>query len=153
MLVQVGNHLYTLSKGQVLQIPAGQTLRVHYSFIYKVVEPTSIPVWGSLYRYTAGFLDRSAKAQTKMSVTLEPATEWQIYQGYIDIAIDPGIDKGLWGLIIEAPGFANAEDKIDDCIEVTEAAGIQEWLGPLLVIGLLGMLMQTLGPAMAEVTE
>ena len=70
MLVQVGNHLYTLSEGRVLQIPAGQTLRVQYSFIYRVVEPTSIPVWGSLYRYTAGVLDRSAKAQTKMSLRL-----------------------------------------------------------------------------------
>jgi len=149
MQVQVGSNLYTLEEGQTLQIQAGQTLRAFYSFSYKVAEQTPVPVWGSLYRYTAGVLDRSSKAQTKTTITLDPATEWQTYQGYIDIIIDSGIDKGLWGLIVEAPGFADAEDRIDDCIEVAAAPGMTEWVAPLIMIAMMGMI----APMMSGMAE
>jgi hypothetical protein len=149
MLVQVGNNLYTLAAGQALKIQAGQKMRAFFSFSYKVAERASLPIWASLYQKTAGVINRVEKAQTKTLITLEAATDWQTYQGQIDISIDSKVAAGIYGLIVELPGFENAEAKIDDCIEVTAAPSITEWVGPLLVLGLMagmvGMMAQSTG--------
>jgi hypothetical protein len=141
MYVQVGNNLYTLTEGQPLQIPAGQTLRVFLSFNYKVAEMTSVPIWASLYQYTLGILNRVATAQTKTTITLDTAIAWQTYQGQIDIAIGSGVKPGVYGLIVESPGFKDAEARLDNCIEVTAAPGMTDWIGPMITIAMMGMMV------------
>jgi hypothetical protein len=152
MQVQVGSNIYTLVEGQPLQIQAGQTLRVFYSFSYKVAETTSVPVWASLYQYMLGIVNRVAAAQTKTTITLDTAIAWQTYQGQIDIAIGSGVKSGVYGLIVESPGFKDAEARIDDCIEVTAAPGMTDMLGPLIMIAMMGMMAQMTG-GMAEGME
>jgi hypothetical protein len=146
MQVQVGNYVYTLAGGQPLKIQAGQKLRVFFSFSYKVAETTTIPIWGSLYQKTIGVINRVEKAQTKATITLEKSVDWQTYQGQIDIGIDSKVEAGMYGLIVELPGLKDAEAKIDDCIEVTAAPGITEWVGPLLMFGLMAGMVGMMAP-------
>jgi len=116
--VQLKNNVYTLATGSLVQIPRGETLGVYYSFKYRVAVQVRVPVWGSLYRYTAGILDRAEAAQTKTTITLNPASNWRTYSGYIEIYISQLTDIGIYGLIVEIPE-KNANSSIDDCIEVT----------------------------------
>ncbi len=147
MLVKAGGYVYTLADGQPLPIQAGRTLRVFYTFSYKVAAATAVPVWGSLYRKTLGAVNRVEQAQTKTSITLDPALTWQTGQGQIDIKIDSRVAAGIYGLIVELPGFAEA--RVDDCIEVTAAPGLSEWMSPLIMIAMMGMMAQMAAP-MAE---
>jgi hypothetical protein len=142
MLVQVGSNLYNLAEGELLQIQAGQTLRVFYSFNYKVAEVTTLPIWASLYQKTLGLVNRVESAQTKTSRTLDTALEWQTCDGQIDIAIGSDVQAGVYGLIVEVPGFAEAEARLDDCLEVTSAPGMASWIGPLMMIAMMGMMVQ-----------
>jgi len=150
MQVQVGSYLYTLVEGQPLQIQAGQTLRVFFSFSYKVAETTTVPAWASLYQRVAGIVNRVEAAQTKTTITLDKAIAWQTFEGYVDVAIGSGVKPGVYGLIVELPGFADAEERIDDCIEVTAAPSMMEWIGPLLMIGMMGMMAGVMAEGMAE---
>ena len=150
--VQIGNTLYPLVEGQPLLIQAGQTLRVFYAFKYKMPETTGASIWASLYQKVVGVVNRAGQAQTKTSITLDTAIAWQIYQGQIDITIGSGVKAGVYGLIVELPGRSGAEAKIDDCIEVTAAPGIAEWIGPLIVIAMMGMMVPMMG-GMAEGME
>ena len=134
---QIGYGIYPLAEGQPLPISAGQTLRVFFTFGYKVAETTTVPVWASLYRKIP-WLDRMEAAQTKSFITLDKAIDWQTYQGQIDIAVG-NVSAGVYGLIVELPGFKDAEAAIDDCIEVLAAPGILDWMGPLMMIAMLGM--------------
>jgi len=138
--VQVGNLVYNLAEGQPVDVGVGDTLRVFYSFSYIVPQTVNASIWGSLYRYTLGILDRSSNAQTKSSITLEASPEWQTYQGQIDIVIG-SIDSGLWGLIVELPGYDGAEAKIDNCIQVAAAGGITDLLPVLTMVMMMGMVM------------
>jgi hypothetical protein len=147
MLVSVDNNLYTLTEGQTLQIQAGQTLRVFYSFNYRVAEPVAVPIWGSLYQKTLGLVNRVGQAQTKTNIALEPSVTGQGYQGQMNITVGSGVGAGGYGLIVEMPGFSEANARIDDCIEVTAAPGLTDWLGPLLMIGVMGMIARMAVPA------
>ena len=142
MQVQVGSNVYELVEGQPLQIQSGQTLRVFYSFSYKVAETSSVPVWGSLYQKTLGIVNRVGQAQTKTTITLDTSLAWQTYQGQIDITVGSDVKAGIYGLIVELPGFENAEARVDDCIEVIQSSGITEWIGPLIMIAMMGMMVQ-----------
>lgn len=145
MQVQSESNISVLVEGQPLKIEAGRKLTVLYSFSYKVADTVSVPLWASLYRYTLGNLDRSSGAQTKTSISLERSIDWSTYQGQVDIT--PGsIDAGLWGLIIEIPGFEDAGAKIDDCIEIAAAPGITGWIEPLILIAMMGMMAQMAAP-------
>lgn len=146
MLVQVGNELYTLAEGEPLQVPSGGDLRVFYSFNYTVDKEVRISVWGSLFDRILGIRNRKNQAQTKQTIVLEAATDWQQYQGYIDINL--GVGPGVYGLVLELPDFGDAEEWIDDCIEVTQAAGITDWMGTVLMIAMMGMMM----PIMQQMT-
>jgi len=152
MQVQAGANVYTLVAGQPLQVPAGGTLRVFYSFSYKVAETATVPIWASLYQKTLGVVNRVGAAQTKTTVTLDAAIAWQTYEGYVDVAIGSGVKAGVYGLIVELPGFKDAEERIDDCIEVTAAPSMFEWVGPLIMIGMMGMMAQ-MTAGMAEGME
>ena len=145
---QVGYDIYPLAEGQPLPISVGQTLRVFFAFGYKVAETTTVPVWASLYRRIP-WLDRMEAAQSKSFITLDKAVDWQTYQGQIDIAIG-NVSAGVYGLIVELPGFKDAEATVDDCIEVAASPGITEWMGPLMMIAMLGMVMPMVGEGMEE---
>jgi hypothetical protein len=147
--VQAGNALYSLVKGQPLPITVGQTIRVFFSFKYKMPEREDVAIWASLYQYTAGILNRAGKAQTKATIMLDRTTEWKDYQGYIDITVG-SVSAGTYGLIVELPGRKDAEAKIDDCLEVMAAPGIAEWVGPLLVLGLMAGMVGMMAPMMEE---
>ena len=142
MQVQVGNYIYPLVEGQPLLIQAGQALRVFFSFSYKVAETTTIPIWASLYQRVAGIVNRVEAAQTKTTITLDKAIAWQTYQGQIDITIGSGVKAGVYGLIVELPGFADADERIDDSIEVAAAPGVMDWMGPLVMLAVVGMMAQ-----------
>jgi hypothetical protein len=145
MQVQVGNVLYPLTEGQPLPISVGETIKVFYAFKYKIPEQSSVRVWASLYRYTAGILNRSGDAQTKSTITLAKSTEWTPYQGQIDITVG-SINAGLWGLIVELPDYGGMEAKIDDCIEVAAAPNIIEQILPILImVMMMGMIMPMMG--------
>lgn len=145
MQVQVGSNLYTLVEGQSLH-QAGQALRAFFSFSYKVAEPTSVPVWASLYQKVTGVVNRVEQAQAKTTITLDTAVAWQTYQGQVDIVIGRDVKAGVYGLMVELPGFEDAEARIDGCIEVTAAPGITEWIGPLIAIAMMGMVAQMAAP-------
>ncbi len=145
---QVGNVLYSLAEGQPLPIDVGDTLKVFYTFKYKMPEETGVRVWASLYRYTAGILDRATQAQTKETITLEKALVEKDYSGEIDIVVGVGgglggvvgIGSGLYGLICELPDY-DKEEHIDDCLDVTAPPSVFELMGPLLVIGIMAMML------------
>jgi hypothetical protein len=148
--VQVGNAIYPLTEGQPLPISVGETIRVFYAFKYMMPVAAGVRIWASLYRYTAGLLDRSSQAQTKQTITLEKALEWKDYDGQIDIVVGK-VNSGTYGLICELPDYgADAGAHIDDCIEVTAAPGIFEMIGPLLMIGLMVAMMSMMAPMMEE---
>ncbi|MFC1910558.1 hypothetical protein ACFLXC_04660 [Chloroflexota bacterium] len=142
MQVQLGSNLYTLAEGQPLPVQAGQTLRVIFSFSYKLADEASVPLWASLYQKTLGIVNRVEKAQTKGTIILDKSLDWTAYQGQVDIVVGEDVGSGLYGLIVEMPGFENAEARIDDCIEVTGAPGMTEWLGPLMMLAVMGMMAQ-----------
>ena len=148
MQVQVGNALYPLTEGQPLPISVGETIRVFYAFRYMMPVAAGVRIWASLYRYTAGVLDRASQAQTKQTITLEQALEWKDYDGQIDIVVGD-IGSGTYGLICELPDY-DKEDHRDDCIEVTAAPGIFEMIGPLLVLGLMAGMFSMMAPMMEE---
>jgi hypothetical protein len=142
MLVQIGGNLYALVEGQPLPISAGQTLRVFFTFGYKVAETTTVPIWASLYtgHWLPGVeINRVERAQTKAFITLDRAIEWQTYEGQIDIPVG-NVSPGVYGLIVELPGFKDAEATIDDCIEALAAPGIMDWMGPMMMLVMLGMM-------------
>lgn len=143
--VQVGNNIYPLTEGQPLGIRVGETIRVFFSFKYKMPERENVGIWASLYQYTAGVLNRQGKAQTKGTITLDKSIEWKDYSGYIDITIG-NISAGTYGLIVELPGRENAEAKIDDCIEVAGAPDILSQILPLVImVVLMGMVTSMMG--------
>ncbi|MBA7506495.1 hypothetical protein ES706_05186 [subsurface metagenome] len=150
---QVGNILYPLTEWEVLPIAAGETLKVFYAFKYKMPETAMVEIWASLYRYTAGVLDRSSQAQTKETITLAKSLDWKLYEGEIDIVVGVGgglggivgIGQGLYGLICELPDY-DVEHHIDDCLDVAAAPSIWGMIGPLLIIGLLAMMIPVLTP-------
>ncbi len=137
MLVETS--IAALAGGEKVQVSPGDTLRVNYSFRYRIA--TTVSLWASLYLYSAGILNRVSGAQEKSAVTLTESTEWQDYPGQIDITIG-NIGSGSFGLIVEMPAIPGMEAKIDDCIEVVPAPGITEWIGPLIMIAVMGMMMR-----------
>lgn len=143
--VQVGNVIYPLVEGQPLPITVGQTLRVFYQFKYKMPETSGVRIWASLYGYVYGIIARQELAQTKEMITLPKALEWSPYEGEIDINIGD-VPAGIYGLICELPDY-DAEEHIDDSIEVPAAPSIFEMLGPLLVLGLMAGVMSMVAPA------
>jgi len=153
MQVQVGSFIYPLTMGQPLPVPAGSSLRVFYSFSYKVEDTTPVSLWASLYsgHWLPGVeINRVEQAQTKTTITLDRALDWQTYQGYVDINIGSGVKAGVYGLLVELRGFT--DDTVNDCLEVTAAPGITEWVGPLIMLALLGMMIPVM-TGMAEDTE
>lgn len=146
--VQLGNVVYSLAEGQPLPITVGDTIKVFYSFTYKMPQRTDVRIWASLYRYTAGILDRASAAQTKQTITLEKALDWIPYEGEIDIVVG-SISAGTYGLICELPDY-DTESHIDDSIEVSAPLNIWEMMGPLLIIGLMVGLMSMLTPKEGE---
>jgi len=146
--VAVGNVLYPLTEGQPLPINVGETVKVFYAFKYKLPETTGVRIWASLYRYTAGILDRSAQAQTKLTITLVKALDWEDYAGEIDIEVG-NVSSGTYGLICELPDY-DVEHHIDDCIEVTAPPSIMDMIGPLLVMGLMVGMVAMMAPMMEE---
>lgn len=138
MTVEVS--INALEIGTPMVIDAGKTLRVYYSFGYKVAEAATVPLWASLYQ--AAIVDREERAQTKTVITLDKSMEWQAYQGQVDISIGTGTPGGVYGLIVEIPGFKDAQAKIANILEVKAAPGMGDWLGQLAVLGILGMVMR-----------
>ncbi len=137
--VQVGNSLFPLVEGQSLPVQAGEMLRVFYSFKYRMPADVTVPLWASLYQ---GSINRVEQAQTKTTVILDKATDWQTYEGHVDIAIGSSVKGGVYGLIVELPGYKDAEALIADCIEVLAAPGITEWVGPLMMVAMMGLMTQ-----------
>ncbi len=150
--VQVGNVLYPLVEGQPLPVGVGDTIKVFYTFKYKIPQATDVKIWASLCYYTfLGFFEREEKAQTKETITLEAALEWKDYSSTIDVTISEG-SAGIYGLILELPDY-DVEDKIEACIEVTTAPGILDTITsimPLIVIMLLFMLITPMMQGMSE---
>lgn len=144
MQVQLGGALYTLQEGLPLPIEAGQVLRVFYSFSYRVADTITVPVWASLYTVTPviGTVNRVDQAQVKGVITLEQAIDWQKYQGQADIAVGSGVKAGVYGLMVELPGFEDMAARVDDCIEIAAAPGVTDWIGPLMMIAVMGMMVQ-----------
>lgn len=138
--VQVGNVIYPLVEGQPLPISVGDTIRVYYSFRYKLPEAGDVEIWASLYKYTLGVLDREGRAQTKETLRLGQALDWKDYSGEIDILVGD-IDAGTYGLICELPDY-DVDDRIDNCLEVAGVPSMMEMIGPLLVLGLMMGMMQ-----------
>lgn len=148
--VQVGNLLYPLAEGQPLPFAVGETIRVFYTFKYKMPKTGDVRVWTSLYNYSPGYLDRKEAAQTKQVITLEKALDWKDYAGEIDIVIGQ-VSAGIYGLICELPDYgAEAEHHIDNCIEVTAPPSVFEMIGPLLVLGLMMGMVAMMAPMMEE---
>lgn len=145
---QVGNVLYPLTEGQPLPIKIGETIRVFYGFRYKLPKESGVRIWASLYNYSPGWLDRKEKAQTKETITLGKALEWEDHSGEIDIVVGD-ISSGTYGLICELPDY-DKEEHIDDCIEVTAPPSVWEMIGPLLVIGLMAGMVSMMAPMMEE---
>lgn len=144
---QVGNVIYPLVEGQPFPINVGQTLRVFYSFKYKMPESGSVRLWASLYYYTIlGFFEREEKAQTKGTIALEKALDWRDYSGSVDIIISSDCTPDIYGLILELPDYKDVADKREACVEVAKAPNIFDMIGPLLVLGLLAGMMPMLAP-------
>jgi len=151
--VVVGNTLYPLIEGQPVQFTAGDTLKILYSFKYKMPEQMAgVRVWASCYRYTLGILNRASDAQTKGTIILEKAEDWTVFSGEIDIIIPQkaGIITGLWGLIVELPDYEDVdgnavEEHIDNCLEATTPPGIFDMIVPLLGLGLMMFITKSTG--------
>lgn len=141
--VQVGNVLYPLTEGEPLPVAVGDTIKVFYTFKYRMLETASVRIWASLHRVT-----RVELAQTKDEITLAKTVEWKDYEGEIDIEVGP-IVSGTYSLILELPDY-DVEHRIDACIEVTAAPGIFEMIGPILAIGLMAVMVGMMAPMMEE---
>lgn len=141
--VQVGNVLYPLTEGEPLPVAVGDTLKVFYTFKYRMLETASVRIWASLHRVT-----RVELAQTKDEITLAKTLEWKDYEGEIDIEVGR-IVSGTYSLILELPDY-DVEHRIDACIEVTAAPGIFEMIGPILAIGLMAVMVGMMAPMMEE---
>jgi len=150
--VQVGNYLYPLTEGLPLQINVGQTLKVFYAFKYQMPQGASVRIWASLYRYTAGILDRASAAQTKQSILLEASAEPKSYAGEIDVTVGQ-VSAGTYGLICELPDYKDAENHIDDCITVAAAPSMWGALVPLIFLGLMVGMVSMMAPMMKEEAE
>jgi len=148
MQVLIRGQVYTLTEGVPVQVAVGETIRVFYSFQYRALQGATVQLWASLYRYSLGVLDRMAQAQTKTTVTLEPAEDWTTYEGQVDITIGQ-VSSGTYGLIVELPEY-DVEDHVDDCIEVTAPPSPIEMIGPLLVLGLMAAMVSQMAPMMKE---
>lgn len=122
---------------EIITKGVGETLKVAYSFKYKVVSAITINIWASLYQIT-----RTEKAQTKTTITLDKALDWMTYEGEIDILIGE-IGSGVYGVICELPDYA-VEDKIDDCIEITVPPSMWDMIGPLLVLGIMAAIIPSI---------
>jgi len=144
----IGNTAYPLTVGEPLPVQAGQTLRVSCAFNYKVAEETGVSIWASLYKYTAGILNREGNAQTRQIITLEKALTYQPYEGQIDIVIG-NVSSGAYGLIVELPDY-DVETHIDDCISVSATTGMLEMMAPLLLIGLMAAMAGSMGSMMKK---
>jgi len=128
-----------------LVVNAGRTLRVFYAFSYKVAETAAVPLWASLYPQ-ALVVDREERAQTKTLITLDKALDWQTYQGQVDINVETGTPGGVYGLIVEIPGFKDAQAKLESVIQVLAAPGLFDALGTLATLALLGMAVRMATP-------
>lgn len=148
---QVGNFIYPFVEGQPLPITIGETLKVYYSFKYKIPERGSVRIWASLYKYSFGIIDRQGQSQTKEYITLEKSLEWKDYEGEISIVIGSmplsELEGNPYGLILELPDYGvEAEHHIDACIEVMAAPSIFGIVGPLLVLGLMAGVVSMMKP-------
>ena len=140
MLAQVGNTMYLLEGDHPLPVPAGSTVRVHFSFRYKVAAQVDIPVWASLYRYTLGIPNRVEAAQTKGYLPLTAASEWETSHAVIDVNVGSSVSPGVYGLAVELRGF-DTEEWLDDCIEVTAVPGMMDMMGPLMMMGMMAVMV------------
>ena len=145
---QVGQELYPLVEAEPLPVAVGDTIKVFYAFKYKLPEKAGVRIWASLYNYAAGIINRQENAQTKQTITLEKALEFQLYEGEIDIEVGD-VSSGTYGLICELLDY-DVEDHIDDCIDVTAPPSMWEMIGPLLVIGLMAGMVSMMTPMMEE---
>ena len=146
--VQVGNVLYPLTEGQPLPVTVGDTIKIFYSFKYKMPQTSGVRIWASLYYYTLlGFFEREERAQTKQTITLEKALEWKDYSSVIDIVVGEATPD-IYGLILELPDYKDVEDKIEACIEVTAAPSVFDMIGPLLGLGLMMGMVAMIAPMM-----
>jgi len=121
-----------------LPIRVGQTLRVRYSFSYKVAETTTIELWASLFTRRAGIIDRIEYAQAKQTITLDRSLEWKTYSGEIDIAVQPRIGAGVYGLIVEIPKY-EVSAVLDNVVRVAgiDLSGV---VTIALTLGIVGMM-------------
>ena len=130
---------------QLLLIRTGQTLRVSYSFRYKVAKTTNIEVRSSLYQRVLGVIDRIPQASGLAIATLEKSLEWKDFSGSVDIPIGR-IQPGIYGLILEIP-VAEASVYIDDCIRVEP---LEDLLAGLAVLGLTAGMVALMLPMVKE---
>lgn len=131
--------LSALANGEMVELQTGDTLRVGYSFSYKVAEEATIPVWASLYGRTLGAINRVERAQTKRTITLDSSLSWKSYEGSIDIMVGD-VSAGVYGLILEVPGAGDeAQHTIDDAVSVQGTPGILDLLPMLLMVMVMGM--------------
>jgi len=138
--IAIGNQLIALAPGQVVTVMPGQTIRVFYSFNYKVPETISVEVRACLYRRIFGVIDRIAAALSTQTIVLEKSREWKHYQGQIDILIGQ-VGAGRYGLICEIPKYDIAA-YIDNVVEV-RVVGWREligMIGVILALGVVGMM-------------
>ncbi|GAH18039.1 unnamed protein product [marine sediment metagenome] len=143
--ILVGNVIYPLTEGQPLPIMVGDTLRVFFTFNYRLPKTTDVRIWASLYKYSLGIIDRQGQAQTKEVITLEKTlSEWKPYEGEIDIVIGD-MPLAIYGLILELPDY-DEEERIDESLEVTGVPSIWESLGSLLILFLMISLVKKLTP-------
>ncbi len=142
--VVVGNAIYPLIEGQPLPIAIGDTLKVFYAFRYRIPEEADIKIWASLYKYSFGIIDRQGQSQTKGTIILPRALDWENFSGEIDIVIG-NMSAGTYGLILELPDY-DVEERIDDSLEVATVAGIFDMIGPILIIGIMAMVLPMLTP-------
>jgi len=128
---------------QPLPIRVGQTLRVRYSFSYKVAETTSIELWASLFARRAGIIDRIEYAQAKQTITLDKSLEWKTYSGEIDIVIQPGIGAGVYGLIVEIPRY-EVSAVLDNVVRVAgiDLSGAVTIALTLGIVGMMAMMIR-----------
>jgi len=124
---------------QPLPIRVGQTLRVRYSFSYKVAETTSIELQASLFVRRAGVIDRVNYALAKQTITLDRSLEWKTYSGEIDIVIQSGIRAGVYGLIVDIPRY-EVSAVLDNVVRVI-GIDLEGLISLGLVLGLVGMMV------------
>ena len=130
---------------QPVVIWVGQTLRVSYSFRYRVAGTTNVEVRAYLFHRILGFIDRIPEASGLAVITLERSLEWRDFTGSIDILVGR-IGQGVYGLILEVAGV---ETYIDDCIKV-EAVGAWDVVAGLIALALMAEMVTAMVPVMEE---